>query len=94
MGAVKTNVYVTPHVCEGGWEDFTVRVHHGSLSINTTSPPDEVKTHYTGLIDASGTESNFSTYIENNMSTSWKIWFNNRVASTQVWIRLAFAELR
>lgn len=94
MGVYKYNIYPTPHISEGDWQDFQVRVHKANASVDTTSPPDMVKAHYLGLIDASkDSPAAFSMYIINNMSVAWRTWYINQSEAAQDAIKDAFAEL-
>ena len=94
MGVVKYNIYPTPHVSEGTWQDFVIRVHKSSASVDSTSPPDMVKTHWTGIIDAAkDSQTALDNYVSNNMSSTWQTWYNNKTSTVQGHIRTALAEL-
>jgi len=94
MGQIKENVYITPHVQEEDWIGFIVRVHQENISLDSTSPTQDTRGYFFGLLDAALAQTSFDTYINNNFCSAFKTWYSNRSTSSQEHIKDAFAALQ
>jgi hypothetical protein len=88
MGFGVGNIYIMPHSQDGSFVDFTVRVHQGNQSLDTTSPALS-QNNYGALKAAADDASDFGDAVA-AIGGAFQSWFMGLTSAQREGVRKGF----